>query len=230
MHGRLSYANVMATAAVFMTLGGSAYAAGAIITRNGQVAKGVITSRNLKDGQGVQVRDLTPAARAALKGNKGDKGDKGDAGPAGAPGEPGVSVFDAAIPSGKTVTGAWGGRFIAPQLPGNNSYLLSSSFPVKAPAGLSDTQVNVAPNPAAGDPDPACTGSANNPTAPPGKVCIYISRANNAGVTGFRLTDPGTAGTAPGDAYGFIVRILDTGTVGNTATTNAEGTWAYTAP
>ena len=23
---------------------------------------------------------------------------------------------------------------------------------------------------------------------------------------------------------------LDTGTVGNTATTNAEGTWAYTAP
>ena len=112
----------------------------------------------------------------------------------------------------------------------NNSYLISSSFPVKAPAGLSDTQVNAAPNAAAGDPDATCTGSSDNPSAPAGKVCIYISRANNAQVTGFRLTNPGVAGTSPGDAYGFIVRILDTGTVGNTATTNSEGTWAYTAP
>ncbi len=49
-------------------------------------------------------------------------------------------------------------------------------------------------------------------------------------MAGFRLTNPGVSGTSPGDRYGFIVRIIDNGTVGNTSGTNAEGTWAYTAP
>lgn len=144
--------------------------------------------------------------------------------------EPASSLLASALPSGQTIAGAWGGRYIAPQLAANNTYLISTSFPVRAPVPLGDADVNVAANAAAGDPDAACTGTADNPTAPPGKVCIYVSRANNASVTGFRLTDPGTGGTSPGDAYGFVVRILDAGTVGNTATVNAEGTWAYTAP
>jgi hypothetical protein len=204
----------MATFAVFMVLGGSAYAAGAIITNSNQIAKHVIVGRNIKTGA-VKLANLSVGARQALKGQKGD---------------PGASVFDSAIPSGTTVTGAWGGRYIAPQLPFNNSYLLSTGFPVKAPAPLTDAEVNVAPNTAAGDPDPTCTGSVDNPTAPAGKVCIYIGSSNNATVTGFKLVSPGTAGTQPGDAYGFIARVLDKGTVGNTATTSAEGTWAYTAP
>jgi hypothetical protein len=95
---------------------------------------------------------------------------------------------------------------------------------------LSDSDVNTASNAAAGDPDPTCTGSVDAPTAPPGKVCLYIGSSNNAQVTGFSLINPGSGTTQPGDDYGFIVRILDTGTVGNTATTSAEGTWAYTAP
>jgi hypothetical protein len=216
---RLTYANLMATFAVFMVLGGSAYAAGAIITNSKQIGKHVVASRNLKNGA-VKLNNLSSAARTALKGDQGDPG---------TPGAPGASVFDSAIPSGTTVTGAWGGRYIAPQLAFNNSYLLSSSFPVKAPASLTDAQVNVAPNTAAGDPDPTCTGSVDNPTAPAGKVCVYIGSSNNATVTGFKLVSPGTGGTQPGDAYGFIVRMIDKGTVGNTATMAAEGTWAYTA-
>ncbi|MDQ3769576.1 MAG: hypothetical protein M3370_08900, partial [Actinomycetota bacterium] len=176
-------------------------------------ATGVATGLNADQVDGKDAAELTGAP--------GPKGDKGD---------PGTSVFTSSIPSGATVAGAWGGRYIAPQLAGNNSYLISTSFPVKSPVPLADSQVNAAPNAAAQDPDPSCTGSSDNPTAPAGKVCVYISRANNAAVAGFRLTDPGTAGSSPGDAYGFIVRILDAGSVGNTATTNAEGTWAYTAP
>lgn len=172
----------------------------------------------------IAVKDISLAARTALKGQKGDTGN------AGAPGAPGTSIFTSSIPSGTTIAGAWGGRYIAPQLAFNNSYLISTSFPVQAPLGLSDAEVNAAPSVFAGDPDATCTGSFDNPSAPAGNVCIYISRANNASVTGFRLTNPGVAGSSPGDAFGFIVRILDTGTVGNTATTNAEGTWAYTAP
>ena len=134
------------------------------------------------------------------------------------------------MPAGQTITGAWGGRYIAPQLAFNNSYLVSVSFLLKAPAPLTDTDVNVAPNTVAGDPDPSCTGSADNPTAPAGKVCIYIGSSSNALVTGFSLISPGSDSSTNGDEYGFIVRILDDGTVGNTATTSAEGTWAYTAP
>jgi hypothetical protein len=210
---RLGFANVISLTALFFALTGGAYAAT-------QLANNSVGTKQLKNGA-VTLKKISHSAQHALHGAKGDKGDKGD---------PGTSVFTSAIPSGTTIAGAWGGRYIAPQLAFNNSYLISTSFPVKAPVALSDTDVNAAPDAAAGDPDPTCTGSASNPTAPPGKVCIYISRANNASVTGFRLTNPGVSGTAPGDAYGFVVRILDTGTVGNTATTNAEGTWAYTAP
>jgi len=185
------------------------------------LANNAVTSSKVKDGS-LRSKDFKAGQLPA--GPKGDKGDKGS------PGVPGTSIFPSSIPSGTTVAGGWGGRYIAPQLAGNNTYLISTSFPVKAPAPLSDATVNVAPNAAAGDPDPTCTGSSDNPTAPSGKVCIYISRTDNAGVTGFRLTNPGVSGSAPGDAYGFIVRILDAGTVGPTATTNAEGTWAYTAP
>lgn len=221
---RPSGSTSIAFVALFVALVGGAVALpGTNTVDSGDIKDNTVSSRDIKN-KTIQVKDISFAARRALKGARGARGATGARGAAG------TSVFTSSIPSGRTVAGAWGGRYIAPQLAANNSYLISSSFPVKAPAGLSDTQVNAAPNAAAGDPDATCTGSSDNPTAPAGKVCIYISRANNAQVTGFRLTNPGVAGTSPGDAYGFIVRILDTGTVGNTATTNAEGTWAYTAP
>ena len=226
---RLSFANVVSVLALFIALGGGAYAA-TQLPRNSvgtkQLRNGAVTLKKIARHTRTSLRGPRGATGAqgsqGSQGPKGDKGNKGDAG---------TSVFANSIPSGTTIAGAWGGRYIAPQLAFNNSYLISTSFPVKAPQPLADTDVNTAPNgTVAKDPDTTCTGSANNPTAPKGKVCIYISNSSNAGVTGFRLTNPGTTGTAPGDAYGFIVRILDAGTVGNTSTVAAEGTWAYTAP
>ena len=76
--GRSMYANVMSTVAVFGMLGGTAYAANTLIISNSrQVGTGTIVSRNLKDGQGVQLRDLTKATRTALKGQKGATGPAG---------------------------------------------------------------------------------------------------------------------------------------------------------
>jgi hypothetical protein len=227
-HRRFGFANIVSLLALFVALTGGAYAAL-------QLPNNSVGTPQIKNGA-VTLHKISHGAQHALhgvrgpKGNTGPQGAQGPQGSQGLKGNPGTSVFASSVPSGQTIAGAWGGRYIAPQLAFNNTYLISTSFPVKAPAGLSDADVNTAPNTAAGDPDPTCTGSVSNPTAPRGKVCIYISRANNATVAGFRLINPGVSGTAPGDAYGFIVRILDTGTVGNTATTNAEGTWAYTAP
>ena len=70
MRHRLSYANVVATLALFVALGGSATAAK------------LVTSRDIRD-RTIQVRDLSAAARKALTARP------GPAGPAGAPGSQG---------------------------------------------------------------------------------------------------------------------------------------------
>ena len=82
---RPSHATVIAYAALFVALGGTAVAAGgALITKPSQVGKGVITSKALRDGKAVKAKDLTPAARRTLKGAKGDRGPAGPStGPAG---------------------------------------------------------------------------------------------------------------------------------------------------
>jgi hypothetical protein len=104
---RLTYSNVMATAAVFVALGGTSYAAAKITgqdVRNGSltgadVRDGSIGRADVKDGAvgSGEVRDGSLAARdfrtgqlpagprgpqgeTGAKGDKGDKGAKGDAG------------------------------------------------------------------------------------------------------------------------------------------------------
>ena len=50
----------------------------------------------------------------------------------------------------------------------------SVTFPLPAPVALTNTDVSFDNDSSlAGDGDASCTGSANDPTAPPGKVCIY---------------------------------------------------------
>ena len=222
-HRRLSYANVASTLALVIALGGgTAWAAHHyLITSKKQIKPSVL--RALHGARGKQGANGTNGTN----GTNGRNGRNGATGPTGAAG---IGVLAGSIPSGTTVTGAWGGRYVAPQLAHNNSYLISYSLPMKAPAPLSDTSVNTAANAAAGDPDPACTGTVDVPTAPAGKVCLYIGSSANATVGGFSLIQPGGGTTQPGDDYGFVVRILDAGTVGNTAATSAQGTWAYTAP
>jgi hypothetical protein len=231
---RPSPGTVIACIALFVSLGGVSYgvATGSINSR--EIKNNTIRSKDIRNNT-VHTRDIRnrtirgrDVRNNTLTGRQINESTLEGIITPPAPGQP---AQPSEIPSGATIAGGFGGRYIAPQLAFNNSYLISSSFPLKAPQGLSDAQVNTAPGtPGATDPDPACTGSASNPTAPAGTVCLYLTRANNAQVAGFRLTNPGVPGTSPGDAYGFIVRILDTGTVGNTATTNAEGVWAYTAP
>ncbi len=94
---------------------------------------------------------------------------------------------------------------------------------------LTDANVNFGAGTAApvGDADPACTGSVTDPTAPSGKVCIYVDAGtrSNSTLTGFKLTAAASGSNA--DRYGFEVRIIE---VSNPGTIRAEGTWAYTAP
>jgi hypothetical protein len=72
---QLTYANVMATAAVFLALGGGAYAAFKLPNHS-------VGSKQLKSGA-VTPPKIAQSAITLFKGQKGDKGDKGDQGPVG---------------------------------------------------------------------------------------------------------------------------------------------------
>ena len=104
IRSHLSYANVMATTAVFIALGGTSYAVsqlprnsvGAKQIRSGAVGKSeigtsAVRSKHIKD-RSVALRDISPAARLSLRGQQGPAGPQG----------PAAATFSAAVrPSGE---------------------------------------------------------------------------------------------------------------------------------
>jgi hypothetical protein len=162
-------------------------------------------------------------------GAPGAPGSPGAPGAPGAPGSPGTSIFASSIPSGTTVKGLFGDSDIATDTDESAALNIGVSFPVPAPVDLTDDNVNFAgmPNEFAADDDSTCTGTVANPTAPSGKVCIYVDGfigKNNASL-GTALNNGGPAGS---NKYGFI--ILVSGNTNNPSRATIEGTWAYTAP
>ncbi len=75
---------VLAGAALFVVLGGSAVAANGLI-HAGDIAPGAVTSQAIRYGA-VEPKDLSTATRALLAGGPGAAGAKGDSGSSGAPG------------------------------------------------------------------------------------------------------------------------------------------------
>jgi hypothetical protein len=93
LRSKVTYANVVASLALFIALGGISYAA-VTIPKNSVGAKqlkaGAVTAEKVKDGS-LSVKDLAPGAIATTNstpGPKGDKGDKGEKGDKGDKGEP----------------------------------------------------------------------------------------------------------------------------------------------
>ncbi len=154
-----------------------------------------------------------------------------------------LSFASRGIPSGTTVTGAFGigsnvtatvtttvvdPEDLTPLTPptATSTTAMTSDvrqvvqLPGTAPADLSNGTVNFAAGGA--DADPSCSGTATAPTAPAGKVCLYLSSAAGTGTAVDGQAIPGLAGSRSG----FVVHATNA-TVGETG---AFGTWAYTAP
>jgi hypothetical protein len=95
----LTYANVMATAAVFIALGGTSYAAIKVTGKN--IKDGTVTGRDLKD-KSVAKKDLAVSARGldGARGAAGPQGPKGDAGTNGAKGDKGDAASPAQVLTG----------------------------------------------------------------------------------------------------------------------------------
>jgi hypothetical protein len=151
-----------------------------------------------------------------------------------------LSFTTRGIPSGTTVTGAFGigsnvtsavtVTVVDPDPDWDATATATTAMtsdirqvvqlPGPAPADLSDASVNFAS--VGADADPSCTGTATAPTAPAGKVCLYLSSAPGAGTAVDGQAIPGLAGSRSG----FVVHATNA-TLGETG---AFGTWAYTAP
>jgi hypothetical protein len=95
---RLTYANVMATIAVFVALGGSSYAV-TQLPRNSvgasQIKRNAVRSPEVENGS-LRLGDLGARSREALRGQKGDTGP---------PGAPAAKFFAAVTAAGGTPRG-----------------------------------------------------------------------------------------------------------------------------
>lgn len=148
----------------------------------------------------------------------------------GAPGAPGAEgspwTFGGKIPAGKTVSGTWG---IEDQTETKHAFFIPMSFGLRYPEGK-PTVVSVE---AEGENADKCPGSASEPRAEPGFLCIYLAPGGvfGPGLAEFR-TDT-TTGTLS-DSGGIIVIVAaeyesEPGKFKYIPMTSF-GTWAVTAP
>ena len=244
--------NTIALLALFIALGGTTYAATALPNNSvgtKQLKKNAVTSPKIKSGAvtsakiakgaitGLKVKDNSLTGADVLESSLGKVPAAANADAATSAtnasnatnatnlsGTPGVGYlkYGTTIPSGTTVTGAWG--IVDDAAGAGELKFVYASFPLPSPVGLGDASVNFkAGTPTATDGDASCTGTSANPTAPAGKVCLYqggLGNANVAGLAGFQYD------TAADSKQGFGVRATSTAA----GLVVARGAWAYTAP
>jgi hypothetical protein len=209
------HSTVVAYLALFIALGGGAYAATVVkrnrvissSIRNGHV-KRVDVGRNAIDSP--RVRDRSLLAQDFRPGQlpRGERGEPGERGPAGDP-------FPATLPTGKTLRGAYyvlGTASAANQDDGSGysfQYTLAS-----APAAHLVAAGATAP--------PECPGTAAQPEAQAGHLCVYEAARVNGTVEVLR-PDTGSAGSSE---EGFLVGIRSAAS----GDFYSRGSWAVTSP
>ena len=222
IRGRLTYANVMATVAVFIALGGGAYAA-TTLPRNSvgstQIKKGGVHSsdlaRNAVTSAKVKNGTLLPADFKQMP--VGPKGDTGATGATGATGEPGP--FPEPLQRGKTLRG----NFIAGGHAAAGGELAFDSISYGFTLESLPTGHILAAGAAA---TPECPGSLADPQAAVGHACFYVQANLNS--AGNLLCNPkNNLCSATGQNVEGIVFRTTSSAVGSFY---AWGTWAVTAP
>jgi hypothetical protein len=210
MRSRLNYANVVATLALFLALCGGSYAA-LKLPKNSvgpkQLKKNSVTSVKVKAGS-LLTSDFKKSQRTKLVGPRGAQGAVGPAGP-----------LTGTLPSKATLRGVYNVDFVATavdQIEGG-----SLNFPLHLPAKPTVQAIGVG-----GAPSANCAGSAANPQAAPGYLCVYKYLETNT--TNFAICDLDCSGfpvpTAERDGALLYLHATAAGR------TFAAGSWAVTAP
>lgn len=180
----------------FSVAGGTAFAAHHYL----------ITSKN----------QISPKVRSALRSARGPAGTTGSTGATGAPGATGATGAVALeLPSGKTETGV----FFAESTATTSAELASASVSFAVALATAPTPTLVTAGTTAN-----CQGSATDPAAAPGYLCVYVGASTNVATSGIYNPYGGNAGSA--SVYGAGI-VIDSAGAGNFY---ADGTWAVTAP
>jgi Collagen triple helix repeat (20 copies) len=210
LSGKLTYANVISTLALFLVLaGGTAFAASEMLPNNSvgtkQLKREAVTPAKLSKAlKATLIGAVGPAGPEGATGStgamgpKGDKGDPGDPGVPGVPGEPGP--FPTTLPSGKSLSGYL-------EILSQETKAATESASFAFPLATAPTQHFVA----YGAATPAgCTGDSTDPGAEPGNLCIFVVATSNVEVAG--ETGPEMDGET--DTRGFAVFARPASTTG----------------
>jgi Collagen triple helix repeat (20 copies) len=202
LSGKLTYANVVATLALFLVLaGGTAFAAKQMLPNNSvgtkQIKKEAVTPAKLSKASKAALTgaqgpkgDIGPAGPQGQQGDAGSKGDRGEQGEQGLRGEPGP--FPATLPTGKSLSGYL--EILAETTPITTE---SASFAFPLTAAPAEHFI------ASGESTPTgCTGDSTDPGAEPGNLCIFVLASTNVGEAGETGPEGGDEVT---DARGFAV-------------------------
>ncbi len=225
-----SPAMVVALAALFVALSGSATAA--VLITGGSIKNGTIRGIDVRNGgltgldvkndtlSGLDVRESSlgrvPAAASAL--NARNAASAGNAQTLDGLDSSNL-VPGGVIPSGRTVTGTYGVWYAAtaPNQVGFASFSFGASL-AAAPSSLNFMEFGRAPS-------QRCPGSAADPQAAAGNLCVYEESFSNAGARCIALR--------PDCSYSLGQLRLGAGVwVASAAlgVTRSAGTWAVTAP
>ena len=131
-----------------------------------------------------------------------------------------ILLGTALVPAGQTVIGfgTWDHSVVIT----NEDIVHAVFLPALERIVFTFTDVNFAPSAAATDDDASCTGTYVAPTAPSGKVCIYISSSAGMG----SLQGTAVSGVLVGGS--FWISGVATGAAGNDL--YVQYSWAYHAP
>jgi hypothetical protein len=276
---RFSYANVVATLALFFAMTGGALAASHyLITSAKQIKPSVLSALKGKAGAAGATGSVGAAGTVGAQGPQGSvgaKGETGETGPqgpegkegkAGKNGTNGTTGFTEMLPAGKTETGTW--AFGASMTEGTTAYAehralvpLSFNIPLKEALERSDVyfigqdRMNCSESEEPGreeceeakqrveqadaEAEAACPGSAAEPTAEPGNLCVYTTYLAAPGPAIYGLVANAESpalgdngGAAPTGALLYLI-VRSEGSVGGGASAiglaEAYGTWAVTA-
>jgi hypothetical protein len=207
--GKLTYANVMATVAVFIALGGASYAAI-------KLPKDSVGTEQLQKGA-VTATKLSKTARAALAGGVDSQGKDGSRGPDGTPGKNVIAI--APLASKATETGVFAAAGGSETAAAGQLMTAVVQFAQPLPAPLdSHHVVTLKQSESSAD---HCPGVGQ---AAPGYFCAYVGYELGASFfSPFEDPATGANGAGVGGANAFVKTTgTGTGAIG--------GTWAVTAP
>lgn len=240
-------AMAVACVALFVALGGGAYAAATIngsSIKNGTITPKKIKSRSMSGTQfrangigGPSIKESTlsevPKAKAAQTATNATNATNAttakNATELGGVAASSYQRYGTAQPAGTTVSGAFNCYEEEDAPAGIAGCTTVVSLPAPAPAALIDATVNFAAstgNFVADDADATCTGNVNAPTAPPGKVCLYLANLTTSPAAK-AVNGSGNAIANTNSTRGFEVDLTP---AAGTNVLNLEGVWAYTAP